>query len=185
MLLFILSGAQQRNKSDLQLSTTITAAAAVSEADWAMDVTRHQKKIESQGGQDGSLEYVFSKIGTTNKFYVEFGFSNNVMEGGTGANTFNLYRNGWTGLLLDGGYANPKINLQKLWIKPETIVQELRSRGVPQGTDYVSVDIDSADCFVFREIACELQPRVRDPFALVVVFIPLAANARKKTYMYR
>ena len=40
---------------------------------WAMEVTSNQKSYFSQGGQDGSLEYVFSKIGTRNKYFVELG----------------------------------------------------------------------------------------------------------------
>jgi len=90
---------------------------SASENDWGLDVSSHQQSIHSQGGQDGSLDFIFRSIGTTNKFYVEFGFSNDKMEGGTGANTFNLYQKGWKGLLLDGAHENPEINLQKLWIK--------------------------------------------------------------------
>jgi hypothetical protein len=128
--------------------------------DWALKVTQHQRKVYSQGAQDGSLEYIFRHIGVTNKKYVEFGFSNNDMEGGTGPNTRLLSAQGWSGVLLDGSHENPAINLSKLWILPETIVAELRKRGVENGTDYISIDMDSSDCFVMERVACELQPRV-------------------------
>lgn len=126
---------------------------------WAMDVSRHQQKTLSQGGQDGSLAYIFSQIGITNKRYVEFGF-NSKEYGGTGPNTHLLWKQGWTGVLLDGQNENPAINLSKTWILPETIVSELHKRGVKDGTDYLSIDIDSADCFIMERIACEMKPRV-------------------------
>jgi len=131
-----------------------------SKKDWAMEVTAHQKKITSQQGQDGSLDWIFQNIGTTNKRYVEFGFNTVDISGGSGPNIYQLYKKGWKGLLLDGANENPAINLQKLWIKRETIVEELIKRGVEKGTDYISVDFDSADCFVAYEIACNLMPRV-------------------------
>jgi len=32
--------------------------------------TPHFRRVTSQGGQDGALEYIFHHIGTTNKFFV-------------------------------------------------------------------------------------------------------------------
>lgn len=40
------------------------------------DINLHEKKIYSQNGEDGILDFIFSKIGTTNKFSVEFGVGN-------------------------------------------------------------------------------------------------------------
>jgi len=40
------------------------------------DINLHEKKIYSQNGEDGIIEFIFSKIGTTNKFSVEFGVGN-------------------------------------------------------------------------------------------------------------
>jgi hypothetical protein len=133
------------------------------ETNWGLRVSDYQYSVYSQGGQDGSLAYIFENIGTTNKKYVEFGFNADDLKGSEimgQPNTRLLRQKGWSGLLLDGGHENPRFNLQKLWIEAETIVEELRKRGVENGTDYISVDIDSADCFVMERIACELQPRV-------------------------
>ena len=63
------------------------------------DINSHEKKIYSQNGEDGILEFIFSKIGTTNKFSVEFGVGN-----GFECNTvYLLEKKGWTGLMMDYG----------------------------------------------------------------------------------
>jgi hypothetical protein len=37
------------------------------------DLTRYEKRMCSQHGEDGILEAIFRKIGTTNRYCVEFG----------------------------------------------------------------------------------------------------------------
>jgi len=73
------------------------------------NVNSHEKKIYSQNGEDGIIEYIFSKIGTTNKFSVEFGVGD-----GFESNTVNLLEKvGWTGLMMDYG-SDPNIKLSNL-----------------------------------------------------------------------
>ena len=63
------------------------------------DINLHEKKIYSQNGEDGILEFIFSKIGTTNKFSVEFGVGN-----GFECNTvYLLEKKDWKGLMMDYG----------------------------------------------------------------------------------
>ena len=63
------------------------------------DINLHEKKIYSQNGEDGILEFIFSKIETTNKFSVEFGVGN-----GFECNTvYLLEKKNWTGLMMDYG----------------------------------------------------------------------------------
>lgn len=63
------------------------------------NINEHEKKIYSQNGEDGIIEFIFSKIGTTNKFFVEFGVGN-----GFECNTvYLLEKNGWRGLMMDYG----------------------------------------------------------------------------------
>jgi len=78
------------------------------------DINSHEKKIYSQNTEDGILEFIFSKIGITNKFSVEFGVGN-----GFECNTvYLLEKKGWHGLMMDYG-ADQKINwkdiLKKVW----------------------------------------------------------------------
>jgi hypothetical protein len=78
------------------------------------DINLHEKKIYSQNGEDGILEFIFSKIGTTNKFSVEFGVGN-----GFECNTVHLLeKKGWTGLMMDYGADQDvqwKEVLKKVW----------------------------------------------------------------------
>jgi len=65
------------------------------------------KKIYSQNGEDGIIDFVFKEIGLTNKFCVEFGVGN-----GFESNTAYLRENGWNGLWMDYGSEKPKtVNL--------------------------------------------------------------------------
>ena len=78
------------------------------------DINLHEKKIYSQNGEDGILEFIFSKIGITNKFSVEFGVGN-----GFECNTvYLLEKKNWTGLMMDYG-ADQDIQwkgvMQKAW----------------------------------------------------------------------
>eukprot|EP01032_Pedospumella_encystans_P030460 gene30460-34384_t len=69
-----------------------------------------------------------------------------------GANTASLYEQGWSGLLLDREYKNSKINLHTEVVTPANIVSLLEKYNVPYDVDYISIDIDSVDVFVFFAI---------------------------------
>ena len=63
------------------------------------NINEHEKKIYSQNGEDGIIEFIFTQIGTTNKFSVEFGVGN-----GFECNTvYLLEKKGWKGLMMDYG----------------------------------------------------------------------------------
>ena len=62
------------------------------------NIQNRESKLYSQNNEDGVIEYIFDNIGTTDKYYVEFGTEN-----GVEINTRKLYEYyGWDGLLIDG-----------------------------------------------------------------------------------
>jgi len=109
----------------------------------------------SQNGEDGITLEIFNRIGTTNKYYVEFGTEN-----GNECNTRILREKfGWRGLLMDGSYENKKINLNKEFITAENIEKLFEKYKVPKKFDLLSIDIDSNDYYVWESIK-NYSPRV-------------------------
>jgi uncharacterized protein YxeA len=123
---------------------------------WVTSLRRFEKKVYSQNGEDGIIEEIFNRIGTTNKYYVEFG-----TESGTETNTRYLKdKKSWTGLLMDGSHENKDINLHKEMISPMNIISLLKKYNVPEEPDLISVDTDMYDYWIAKEILTEYRPRV-------------------------
>jgi hypothetical protein len=118
------------------------------------NINNFEKRVYSQNGEDGIIEIIFDKIGTTNKYFVEFG-----VEDGRECNTKNLRENfGWKGLMMDGnGYNNPLI--KKEFITAENINHLFKKYNVPINFDLLSIDIDFNDYYVWRAIK-KYNPRV-------------------------
>ncbi|KAI8806775.1 hypothetical protein BJ742DRAFT_351400 [Cladochytrium replicatum] len=111
---------------------------------------------------DSILQFIFQNVGTTNKYYVEFGTEN-----GDETNTrFLRERLGWTGLLMDGGNENPKINLHKEMMSKNNIMELFKKYSVPADFDLLSVDLDYNSYWVWRAI----DHRVYRPRVLVVEY---------------
>lgn len=110
----------------------------------------------SQFGQDGIIEKVFSVIGTTDKFFVEFGSSGDDEGGGNTAYLRKQY--GFDGLLIDASDDPFRIQSKKQYdrkihaITAENIDDILRAYGVPKTFDFLSIDIDGNDYWVWKAI---------------------------------
>lgn len=116
------------------------------------NLSEYFKSIFSQHGEDGLLEYLYSVIPLKKKYYVEFGASN----GSTIENTRFLRENcGWSGLLMEGNQdlvnqSNGLVNFE--WVTPENIMELFLKYKVPNDFDFLSIDIDSDDIYVFDAI---------------------------------
>lgn len=120
-----------------------------------IDLSLSEKKIFSQNGEDGVIEKIFSTIGVTNQFYVEFG-----VENGKECNTRYLREVcGWSGLMMDGSNENASINLHKEYITAENINELFAKYNVPFDFDLLSIDIDGNDFYVWHAIQ-EYSPKV-------------------------
>lgn len=129
--------------------------------DWLLNIGAHEKRVYSQLGQDGILEYIFQHIGQGKKHCVEFGFNSPGLVGGSGANVANLVLNKkWTCLLLDGEYANPSINLHREFLTSKNLCDVLAKYNTPIDVDYVSIDVDSTDLWLFDSLLQKYKPRV-------------------------
>lgn len=103
-----------------------------------------EQKYYSQNGEDGVIHTIFAKIGTTNRFCVEFG-----IHPGEG-NTLYLKKNGWDCLWMDGGGDGEVI--KKEYITAENINSLFLKYNVPKEFDLLSIDIDSNDYWVWKAI---------------------------------
>jgi hypothetical protein len=115
------------------------------------DFRLFERKIHSQNGEDGIIRAIFDKIGTTNRFCVEFGI--HPAEG----NTILLREQGWNCLWMDGGGDGQTI--RKEFITAENINDLFAKYGVPRDLDLLSIDIDSNDYWVWKAIT-DYAPRV-------------------------
>jgi hypothetical protein len=121
-----------------------------------IDLSKYEKKVYSQNGEDGVLEKIFDLINPTNKFFVEFGCGN-----GSECNTRYLRQfHGFDGLLLDSNYeSNLTLNLHKEFITKDNINILFQKYNVPLEFDLLSIDIDGNDFYVWNSLI-EYTPRV-------------------------
>lgn len=119
------------------------------------DLTRYERRIYSQNGEDGILQTIFARIGTSNRYFVEIG-----VEDGSQCNTRHLAdHHGWRGLLLDGNYENPARSLYREFVTAENINTLFDKYSVPAEFDLLSIDIDGNDLWVWNSIDERWRPR--------------------------
>jgi hypothetical protein len=124
-------------------------------------------RIYSQGGEDGIIQYLLSKIEVPHDYFIEFGVGNY-----REANTrFLLAQNNWNGLLIEGNksdidfikrdqvYWSHNLTALNAFITKENI-SELISPHIPSSDiGLLSIDIDGNDYWVLKEIDV-VKPRI-------------------------
>ena len=115
----------------------------------------------SQSDDDGMIEEMFRRIGTTNRQFIDFGCAEGIEN-----NTTYLVLTGWTGLWMDGSEANiasiGKLFAQfvqsgKLQAKPAFITREninglIRDARMDPEPDLLSIDLDGNDYWIWEAI---------------------------------
>ncbi len=128
-------------------------------------INEFEAKISSQNGEDGIIAELFRRIGTTNRFFVEFGASD-----GRECNTAALARAGWSGVMLEGDddrYARlvrsyaplPSVKTVHTYVTVENIVSLFETLGIPQRFDLLSIDVDGNDYWLWKALHA-YHPRV-------------------------
>ena len=120
----------------------------------------------SQNGEDGVLAEIFSKIGTTNQFFVEFG-----VQDGLECNTRLLMEVlGWSGVYFEpdiNSFASLSERLENRddvvtlceFVTPDNVNTLFARAAVPAEFDLLSIDIDGQDYWVWDALE-EFRPRV-------------------------
>jgi hypothetical protein len=156
------------------------------------EINRHEFKVYSQYAEDGILLYLFSLLGTTNKKFVEFGVND-----GRECLTANLSINfGWSGLLIEGnpsaytraqafyrsmlpGPASDRVKLINNIVTAENINDLLKANSMTGEIDFLSIDIDGNDYWVWKAIEA-INPRV-----VVIEYNGILGNNRPLTVRYQ
>jgi hypothetical protein len=130
-------------------------------------LVRFGAKYFSQNDEDGIIAEIFSRIGISNRSFIEFGVGN-----GLENNTLLLLFSGWRGLWIEGDKANygaiakgfervvesGKLKIVNQFADPENI-NEIIQKVFSGEIDLLSVDIDGNDLHVLSAIKA-VSPRV-------------------------
>jgi hypothetical protein len=161
---------------DLEADETIRSLQSLPKYDDPKRLTRYESKVFSQGGEDGIIQEIFRRIGTTNKTFCEFGSADGIQN-----NTALLVTLGWGGLWMDGdpaaierakardtgAVAKGRLQIQRQFITAENIEGLMAGARLPAELDLLSVDIDRNDFYVWDCIT-SYRPR-----AVVIEYNPM------------
>lgn len=123
---------------------------------------RYGFKVYSQNDEDGIIEEIFSRIGTTNKKFIEFGVQN-----GLESNGHYLLLKGWSGLWLEydekfyneilinfkNVIKNEKLLVANEFVTKDNIDSILLKYEQEREIDLLSIDIDGNDYHVWKAIS--------------------------------
>ncbi|MEI2698423.1 MAG: hypothetical protein V9E94_08765 [Microthrixaceae bacterium] len=126
-----------------------------------------ERSLFSQNGEDGILAHIFASLGVHTGTFLEIGAAD-----GEQNCTRALAEAGWSGYWVEGDPAlvaharglelDGRVHVEHALVAPSSVGQLLRSMGVPGRLDLISLDIDSCDYWVMREL-------LRDVVATVIV----------------
>lgn len=113
-----------------------------------IDLSKYERKIFSQNGEDGITIEIINRLNIKNGYYVELR-TQNAKE----CNTRILKEQyNWQGLLMNGFQENADINLKKEFITRENIVNLFDKYSVPKRFNLLSIRIDFNDFYVLHKI---------------------------------
>ena len=139
--------------------------------------------------EDGIIQEIFRRIGTTSKTFIEFG-----VESGAECNTAKLLIDGWRGLWIEAAphhagavrrslgafIADKRLTLLESMVTAENVNSLFSQGGFTGEIDLLSIDIDFNDYWVWkavevvkpRVVAIEYNAILRPPMSLVVPYQP-------------
>lgn len=147
----------------LYLSLALASAGSAEE----VDLSQYEKAVYSQFGEDGVVRKIFEIIQPTHRYAVEFGASDGIEHN-------NMRRlvleEGWGGLQIEGDAKLARQNAENFkdfptvtsiesFVYPGNIEIIFEENGVPKDFDYLVIDIDSNDYYVWRAIH-EFRPKL-------------------------
>src|SRR5271157_1142490 len=128
----------------------------------------HGYKVFSMHDQDGILHEIYNRIGTTDRYFVEFGAAD-----GLESNTLYLSLKGWSGCWIDGSrkatarmvkkfdplIRDGSLKIQHAYLTAESIGSVFEALEVPTEFDLLSMDVDGNEYWFWKALA-RYRPRV-------------------------
>jgi hypothetical protein len=125
-------------------------------------LNRHEYQVHSQHGEDGSIAEIFRRIGVKDRTFVEVGVGD-----GLENNTAYLLFQGWKGCWVEGGAESSRairdnlgrrlsdgsLKLIEMFVTMENIAPALKSAGVPDEIDLMSLDIDRNTFYIWSALS--------------------------------
>jgi hypothetical protein len=125
-------------------------------------LTRHEYQVHSQHGEDGIIAEILRRIGVKEKTFVEIGVGD-----GLENNTAYLLFQGWTGCWVDGGpegsrairenlgprLSDGTLKFIEMFVTMENIAAALKSAGVQEEIDVMSLDVDRNTFYIWSALA--------------------------------
>ena len=129
---------------------------------------RYGFKVYSQNDEDGIIQEIFNRIGTTDKRFIEFG-----VQDGLESNAHYLLHKNWSGLWLEGSpdyvkqinakfkpvIKSGQLRVKNAFITRDNINELFTSENFTGEIDLLSIDIDGNDYYVWQAIKA-INPRV-------------------------
>ena len=132
-----------------------------------ISLNRFEQRIYSQKGEDGVINEIFNRIGTTNRKFFEFGAGS-----GLENNTLALVVQGWTGWWIDRGkkyqrlaeihkrsIEEGRLTIIDAIVTPKNINAIVTKAGMPRDLDLLSIDVDGNDYYIWQALDA-VKPRV-------------------------
>ena len=152
-------------------------------------LNRFEHEIYSQCGEDGIIDEIFRRIGTTNRYFMEFGAGNGLQN-----STAALLLKNWVGAWIEANPRNTEVirekyasllmkhrlTLLETFITAENIEELFEKLDAPESFDLLSIDIDGNDYWVWKSITryrpgvivCEYNPRFGSDCKWVMKYNP-------------
>ena len=130
------------------------------------NINQYEKQVYSQNGEDGIIEELLNRLGTTIQLSVEFG-----VEDGSECNTAYLAKaKDWSCILIEANaekfqklkenYASyPNVRVAHKFVTRENIVSIFEEMNIPIEFDLLSIDIDGNDYWVWQALS-GYKPRI-------------------------
>lgn len=122
----------------------------------AINLSRHEKSLYSEFGEDGILAKIFQIMPPKNKSFIHLGSSDGINK----CSSYLLRLQGWKGLLIDRLYRNDEINLQKVYLTAENINQVLEKNNAPTELDLLIIDLHYNDFHIWDALDSSTNPSV-------------------------